>query len=509
MAVKHAILLKNTYRDSVFLMKLSSQAKSESGAKQVSAMMGTPRNKELFAASGLDTPEVLAANPDDLVIAVEAEEDRIHTALERVHALLEEAPASPKAAGGESRPATLADALRRDKSLNLALISTAGDYARYEAAKALTAGMDVMLYSDNVSLRDEVALKKAAVKKGLLVMGPDCGTALINGVPLAFANVAGKGPVGIVGASGTGLQEVICLLDRMGVGVSNAYGTGGRDLKDDVGGLTAFAALDRLAADPLTKIIAVIGKPPGKNTRAKLAERFKTLGKPVFVHYLGAEDYALEEAAGAVSAPDLTEIAEKIAVFVNPALDPRKLLGADPEPPAPARGFVRGLFGGGTLCQESAEILGPLLSGAKYSNLKMEGFTGIHGAEKSKGHCFWDFGDDEFTVGRPHPMMAPDLKMERLVDELLDPETAVVLLDMVIGYGSHPDQASLFVKAVEEAAAKSNGASRGKVIIMSVCGTDKDNPGRADQVAVLREAGALVFGSNAHAARAAARALVQ
>lgn len=501
----HAIILPNTYRDSVFLMKLSSQAKTESGAEQVSAMMGTPRNKELFTQSGLTTPEVDAAGPDDLVIAIKAAANVITTAEETVKRLLTET-APKKAARGEAVPHDLSQALAVDADLNLAIISVAGDYARYEAAKAVNAGMDVMLYSDNISLEDEIALKKQATRKGVLVMGPDCGTAIIDGVPLAFANKVSRGPVGIVGASGTGLQEVICLLERMGVGISQAYGTGGRDLKDDVGALTAISALHRLEKDKETEVIVLLGKPPGSATRAKLAELLPKLGKKVFVHYLGAKDHALEEKAGLTAANNLTELAVAVAKHANPKADVAAIIKDTPMPSSARKGFLRGLFGGGTLCQEAAEIAAAVLDGAKYANLKVDGFSSIDAKEKSKGHCFWDFGDDVFTVGRPHPMMAPELKMERMIDELCDPEVSVVLIDMVIGYGAHQDQAGEFLRALKTAKERNKAAAEATLIVASVCGTDSDSPSRKDQAALLADAGVIVCGSNAQAATLAAKA---
>ena len=501
------IVMPDTYRDSVFLMKLSGDARTENGARQVSAMMGTDRNKELFRESGLSTPEVEAATPGDLVIAVEADDALMDAALETVSNLLTRTARPARAAGGEAaRPADLAQALEVDPDLNLAIISTAGDYGRYEAAKALEAGFDVMLYSDNISLEDEIALKRLAQSKGLLVMGPDCGTAIVNGVPLAFANRVAKGPVGVVGASGTGLQELVCLLDRCGVGITHAYGTGGRDLKDDVGGITALSALDRLGQDPDTKILALIGKPPGKTVRAAIAQKVRELGKPAFVHYLGATDYTEEKAAGMTPAVDTTELALITARAVRPNLDLAALM---PDVPLPANrkpGLLRGLFGGGTLCQEAAELAGPYLAGDKLVNMKVAGFTPIDARETSRGHTFWDLGDDVFTVGRPHPMMAPELRMERLEGELADPAVSVVLLDVVIGYGSHEDPAGEVVKALERAAKATGGASRDKLVVASVCGTEGDNPSRAVQVRKLTDAGVIVLPSNAKAAVWAAKA---
>ncbi len=487
-------------------MKLSAQAREESGAEQVSAMMGTARNKELFLRSGLSAPEVEAARTDDLVVAARGEGDLAEKALAVVRRLLDEAPARKKDGRAmASAPQSLDQALATDPGINLALISVAGDYARYEAARALNAGLDVMLYSDNISIDDELMLKKLAQRKGLLVMGPDCGTAFINGVPLAFANAVRRGSVGLVGASGTGLQEVMCLLDRLGAGVSHAYGTGGRDLKDAVGGITALAALDRLAEDPGTRVIGLIAKPPGDTTRKKILERAKSLGKPVVVHFLGATEYAAEDAAGIGHAGDLTAFACLLAGTAE--CGSPSFFEQCPPVPEGKGGYLRGLFSGGSLCQEAAELAAPMLRGEKCSNLLVAGFERLGAADASRGHVFLDFGDDEFTVGRPHPMMAPELRMDRLVREMCDPATGAVLIDLVIGHGAASGQAELVAKALEDAAARSGGKSREKYVVASVCGTEGDVPSRSAQAAVLSRAGVFVLGSNAKAAVWAAKAV--
>lgn len=501
------IIMPNSYRDSVFLMKLSGQAKEKGGAETVSAMMGTTRNKELFEASGLMTPEIRDANPNDLVIAIRASEDKLEAAEAAVLTLLNEAPAKKQSGDGvAAAPRTIDAAVAADPDLNTAIISVAGDYARYEAARAVTNNMDVMLYSDNISIADELALKTMASRKKLMVMGPDCGTAIIAGTPLAFANQVRTGPVGVIGASGTGLQEVCCLLDRMGVGISQAYGTGGRDLKDEIGGLTALTALERLAEDDNTTSVAILGKPPGKATRAKILERCRQLGKPVFMHYMGASDYDAENKAGFGTAGNLTDFSIMVAKHANPAAALDGKTDDHPLPTGLKPGFLHGLFGGGTLCQEAAEIASANLPGEKFTNLKVEGFKHITGKDKIDGHLFLDLGEDEFTVGRPHPMMAPDLKMDRLIESLCNPKVTVALIDLVIGYGAHPDQANLVVQAMEKADKQSGGASRAKLVVASVCGTDADTPNRNSQVAILEKAGVVVLASNAIAANWAIKA---
>ncbi len=498
------LVMPGTYRDSVFLMKLSKDARETYNVHQISAMMGTDRNKELLQESGLGTAEMQKAGPGDLIIAVEADDSEIEQVLEGVRAMLSKKATTASNTATSTTPCALDEAVEIAPDSNLALISTAGDYARYEAAKALEAGMDVMLYSDNISLEDEIALKTLARAKNLLVMGPDCGTAIVQGVPLAFANAVDKGPVGIVGASGTGLQELVCLLDRCGIGISNAYGTGGRDLKDAVGGITALTALERLAADDNTRLLGIIGKPPGLKVREKLAAMIKTIGKKTHVHYLGGDDYSIEEAAGMVPAATVTDMALNMAEALDAKSDRASLLPDTPLPTQHKPGFLRGLFGGGTLCQEAAELAGPILQGEKFANQSIQGYSSITAHETSKGHTFWDLGDDVFTVGRPHPMMAPELRMERLAAELADPTVSVILLDVVIGYGSHEDTAGEIVKTLQHA-----GYSQGEgkvLVVASVCGTSKDSPNRESQLAKLVQAGVIVLPSNALAAIWAAKA---
>ncbi|MDR2390471.1 MAG: hypothetical protein LBE84_02165 [Planctomycetota bacterium] len=502
-----SVVKKDLYRDSIFLMKLSSQASRESGVEMVSAMMATDRNKDLFTESGLMTPEIAAAKPNDLAIVIRGDENRVEAAIALVTRLLDEEPERRNQGSAADRiPASLRQARRADPGLNLALISVAGDFARYEAAEAIALGMDVMLYSDNISLEDELSLKRFAQKRGRMVMGPDCGTAIIDGTPLAFANRVRKGPIGAVGASGTGLQEVTCLLDRMGVGVGQAYGTGGRDLKDAIGGIATLAALDRLGGDPAVEALVILGKPPGMATRKKLLAKIREIDKPAFVHYLGAEDYADEEKAGMATARDLEELAVKAAGQVRPGA---RLPGADlpPPPPPPAKkGLLRGIFGGGTLCLEAAVICGGMLLGPKASNLSVPGYAKISGRDGFAGHVFLDLGEDEFTIGKPHPMMAPDFKMDRIAAALSEPGVGVVLMDIVIGYGSHPRQAELVLEALARAETASGGKSREKIVVASVTGVDADNPDRESQARLLREGGVTVLASNARAARWAARA---
>ena len=512
MSTIHSILLPGTYRDSVFLMKLSREAAERSGAQRVSAMMGSERNKELLSRLGLSTEEMENARPDDLMVAVEATPDLLQGAIAAVRELLEgPAPGCWSAQTCCASPLSLEEALEILPQSSLALISVPGEYARFEAGRALAAGLDVMLYSDSISIADELALKRMAAARGLLLMGPECGTAVIRHVPLGFANTVRRGSIGIVGSSGTGIQEVSCLLDRCGLGISSAYGTGGRDLMDAIGGLAALAALSRLKADPDTRSIVVIGKAPGPETRARLLRTYQSLGKPVLVRYLGVTDYAAEEAAGIVCAQDLTDLARLAARQAAPVLDTSEIDLPFPLADKGRPGLLRGVFSGGTLCREALEIAMPILSadeGAEqgfFSNVLLPGVTHSAGTFPSRGHCFLDMGAQEFTGGRPHPLVSPEAKLERVQAELCDPEVRVVLTDIVLGSGVARNQAAALVQAKDKAAELSGGRSRETLLVASVCGTDHDSPSRSSEVAFLQNSGVLVAGSNVWAAFAAAR----
>lgn len=508
-----SLIIKNSYRDSVFLMKISSQAAQLPGIKIGTAMMSTDRNKELFKGAGLYTAEMEQANPDDLTISVRGEsEEAVQAALEKVQEMLMAASKNHETSTGAGEISSLEEALQEDEGINLALISAAGDYAKYEAAKALSRGLNVMLYSDNISLEDELLLKRYAQSRGLLVMGPDCGTAVIKGVPLAFANRVRKGYIGIVGASGTGTQEVMCLIHTLGWGISQAIGTGGRDLKDEIGGITARQALQYLNSDPETRIIVLISKPPGSAVRGKIAEMIKVSAKPMIVYYAGNSDYSPEEKAGALTAHTLEETS-LLAVNMVSSQEDRisltdsaayRLLLEKARGQVKKGRFLRGVFGGGSLCYEAMHLFYSSLSGSEiFSNIPLKGINMLPDPKSSIGHTFLDMGEDEFTVGRPHPMIDPAAKNERIIQEVLDPQTAVVLFDLVIGYGSHPDPAGEIARSLQQIKYRMPGGELGTALIASVCGTEDDTPSRSDQIRKLREAGVIIMPSNTHAARLA------
>lgn len=498
---------RSVYHDSVTLMRLTRDMEAVAGVRRAAVMMGTPANRALLAQAGLLTADGETAGPVDLLIAVAAEEAEAATAAAAAAAAgLARRPAP---APGAPHPHTLAAALRALPDATLALVSVPGAYAGAEARRALTAGLHVMLFSDNVPVETEVELKRLARTRGLFLLGPDCGTAILDGVPLGFANAVPRGRIGLVAASGTGLQEVICRLAAEGEGVSHAIGVGGRDLSDAVGGVMTLAALEALAADALTEVIVLVGKPPGPAVGPRAAAALAATGKPSVCCLVGAAGAGRAPAAAAsplVHAAGTLEDAALAAVallrgqepravdFSLPATEIDRLAAEQSRGLAPGQQFVRGLYAGGTLAWEAVALLSAALDGVT---------PGVSGGEG--GHRVIDLGADVFTVGRPHPMIDGSVRRDWIEREARDPSTAVLLLDLVLGHGAHPDPAGELAPALAAARRTAAAAGRGLAVVAAVVGTERDPQPRAAQVAALRAAGALVMDSNAQAARLAAR----
>ena len=362
--------------------------------------------------------------------------------------------------------------------------------------EALERGLHVMLFSDNVPLEKEIELKKYGREHGLLVMGPDCGTAIINGAPLAFANIVPRGPIGVVAAAGTGMQEVTCLIANEGGGISQALGTGGRDVKKDVGGIMFIEGLKALAADDKTKAILLVSKPPHSDVLKAIEAAVRGVKKPVVSMFLGDETSngprTLEEAALTVLALARGEsAADALKLVESRDIEMRKTAKKLAER-LKGRKYVRGLFSGGTFCAEVQVIFRKLGLKEVFSNAPTAGAAQLKDSLKSEGHAMVDYGEDEFTVGRPHPMIDFSLRNKRIQAEANDPATAVILLDVVLGFGSNMDPASELEPFVREAAKKVG-------VVCSVTGTDRDPQNRPKVIESLEAAGAIVLPSNAAA----------
>jgi FdrA protein len=468
------LLRRGAYADSIALMQVADELRRLPGIATAALLMATPANLATLAEADLLPPEAEGAAAEDLVLAVRADDVASgRAALVRAEALLAR-PAAGAPAHAETPPRSLVSAARRMVGANLAVIGVPGEHAVAEAQQALSVGLHVFLFSDGVPLGAERALKLRARAQGLLVMGPECGTSIINGVGLGFANRVRRGAVGLVGASGTGLQEVTSLIHRLGGGVSHAIGTGGRDLHADVGGITTRQAIELLAGDPGTRVLVLVSKPAADGVAREVLAAAGAAGKPAIACLLGWRG----EAPAGVRVVDSLEEAARAAVeavgLAPPALEPPKL-----EPRRQPWGPVLGLFTGGTLCDEARRVVG------------------------AAGHGFVDFGAEEYTRGRPHPMIDPALRSAALTRAGDDVDVGVLLLDLVLGSCAHPDPASAAAAAIGEARARAARHGRRLAVVAHVVGTEDDPQGLAAQENALRELDVIVCASNRLAARTA------
>ncbi|MBK5142684.1 acyl-CoA synthetase FdrA [Budviciaceae bacterium BWR-B9] len=469
----YAFVKKGSFQDSVSLMLISRKLSASPGVDEVSVMMGTPANKALLEATGFWHSDFTTATPNDICAAIRTHEqmpeiiDIIRTSLENELNTIAQGQSGgqhlQKARRWESSQQKLPDA-------NLLLISIAGEYAAELAQQGLDDGKNVMLFSDNVSLEQEIALKQSARAKGLLVMGPDCGTAMVAGAPLAFANVLPKGSIGVIGASGTGIQELTSQIALLRQGVTHALGLGGRDLSAEVGGISALSALEMLAADSQSKVLAFVSKPPAESVRLKVLAAMKSIAKPVVALFLGAKPEKRHD-GNVWLASSLAEAAQLAVMLANveeiatnqPDVTERKILG---------------LYAGGTLAAEAAMLLADQI-GAETDKHHHQGIM-----LNAQGHKLIDLGDDVYTVGRPHPMIDPttrSLEIQKLANQ---PETGVLLLDVVLGYGACDDPALAVVEAVNQIRT-ARGNKHPLVVIATVTGTQQDPQPRAEQIDAL------------------------
>ena len=490
-AVVRSEVRRGAYYDSIVLMQLQVGLAALDGVHDAGAVMATEANLALLETNGLRPAGTGDTAPDDLLVVVKADgESAAAAALAEVDGLLARRRATTS---GEYRPKSLEAAIGMLPDARWALVSVPGRYAAGLAEAALDRGRHVFLYSDNVALEDEAALKRKAREKGLLVMGPDCGTAIVGGTGLGFANRVRRGSIGLVGASGTGIQAITSYVHALGAGISHAIGTGGRDLHADVGAITAHQGLDLLARDPATRVIVLVSKPPSPRVAARLLAAARSAGKPVVVDFIGYPSpgrrigslcFASTLHEAATLAVELAEEEPQDAAEVR----------------APSAGYLRGLFSGGTLAYEVVQGLKSFLE-PMYSNVSMEGVEPLTDPTKSHAHTVVDLGADELTVGRLHPMMDQDLCRRRLRQEASDPEVGVILLDVVLGDVAAADPAGELAPTIAEVLAErgggplggDRGGKHGLEVVAIVVGTEDDPQDLEAQVERLEAAGARVF----------------
>ena len=465
------------YYDSVVLMQLQRKLAALPGVDDAGVVMATHANLELLADSDLLSDDGKTAKADDLLIVVRAEKEKdALAALGQVDALMK---ARRSAVAQEFRSRSLAAAAKNSSQADWVLISVPGKYAVDVANEALDLDKHVFLYSDNVSVEDELGLKQKAGKKGLLVMGPDCGTAIINGVGLGFANRVRRGSIGLVGASGTGLQAITVYIDQMGGGISQAIGTGGRDLKDAIGGLSMLQGMNYLVDDDQTDVIVLVSKPPSAQVSAKLLAKALAAGKVVVVDFIGFAPPAPQ--IGNIHFAAGMKHAAQLAIDLSGTQTKEKSKGKK------ASGYLRGLFSGGTLASETLLGLQNFLNPI-YSNVPIREEQKLDDPLKSKGHTILDLGEDIFTVGRLHPMMDNDLRIRRIRQEADDAEVSAILIDIVLGEGAHADPASELAPVIAEVKKK----RKDLMVFALVIGSEDDPQDKAGQIEALKKSGAIV-----------------
>ncbi len=521
MAVQRGAVRRGLYRDSVLLMRLAQDLRAREGVHQAEVLMGTPNNLRALRDAGLLPAEILDARPgsNDLVVVLEGDAMEVDQALREALGALDGerrlAGTDPGVGAARRAVRSLDAALTLLPEANLAVLSIPGPHVLTEAMAALRRGLNVFVFSSNVPVEDEVALKREAARLGLLVMGPDCGTALLAGTAVGFANAVRRGTIGLVGASGTGLQEVSVLVHRAGLGVSHAIGTGSRDTGPEVGGQTMLAGLDLLDADLATRVVVLVTKPPHPGTARRVLQRVATLTKPAVVCLLGFSDDAsvarhavlvrtLEDAAvhAVAHAGGQSLEAVRLAMRGNDSQIARTVERERGRLRSGQR-WVRGLYAGGTLAAEAAVVwereLGPI-----WANFHAPGARILPDARASIEHSAIDLGDEVFTAGRPHPMLEPRMRTGRILQEAADPSVAAIVLDLVLGRVAHPDPAGVVIPNLLEARSIAARDGRSLPIVATVCGTDADSQGLTDQVRRLSEAGVTVAATTAQAARVAA-----
>lgn len=500
------VIRKNQYYDSVFLMTVNSRILKVKGIQQTAVLMGSPANKQLLADIGIQTPNIDAAQANDLIVAVIADSMQIVNQVLGnldvwLNAIQEETPVS--------QLHTLEDGLAIKTNANLAVISIPGEYAAREARKALEAGLNVFIFSGNVSIEDELELKRRANQNELLVMGPDCGTSLIGGIGIGFTNAIRRGDIGAIGAAGTGLQEFTTQVHNLGFGISHAIGTGSHDLSDQIGGLTTLAALDALEGDVKTKVVTIISKPPGATSLERLLAKIASCRKPVIGCFLGVDPEIVSRRMNLQPAHTIDEavgLAIKMSGKTSPTREGLsavevKMLSDEKAGWSPEQKYLRGILAGGTFCYQSQQIMrGKGIT--VYSNNPLVPKNKLNNPDKSFQHTLVDMGDEFFMVGKPHPMIDGTMRRLRILAESHDPQVAVLYLDFILGYNASMDPVGELVDAIDEAKSVYKQRGGSLTVVASICGTDADPQDLTFQVNMLRDAGVLVYDSNAQATAA-------
>ncbi|MGH0051866.1 MAG: hypothetical protein ACQ5SW_00560 [Sphaerochaetaceae bacterium] len=494
---------KNQYFDSIQTLYATSVLSDMEGVEKAYVSMGTKAGKDVLKDLEMIDEAISSASESDLVIAVCAASDAVFEKAVAKLGELVDSNGKHATAEGKRYPTTNM-AITENPDANVCIISVPGEYVRGEAEKALNAGLHTIIFSSNVPFEDERALKELAREKGLLCMGPDCGVVNLNGVAFVLGSINNKGPFGLCGASGIGIQLVGALMHKVGSGISQAIGTGGNDTKDPIGGITMLMGIDALEKDPETKYIVLVSRKPGDQVLKRVLERVSICKKPVVVYFMGCSQEEIE-ASGAIWASNLEDAAQKALALIGKKLD----LGSEEDLMELAaesvagmseeQKYVRGAFLGGTYCDEAMRVMQEKI-GDIYSNAPLSPELRLADSRKSVKNSVIDYGEEEFTLGRPHPTMEPSVRKPAIMHEAMDPETAVLLLDFVLTPPGPADPVGDVIGDIKEAMSMVHDRGGKLVVVASVCGTDADLQNLEYQESQLREAGVLVCPTNYRAA---------
>jgi len=271
-----------------------------------------------------------------------------------------------------------------------------------------------------------------------------------------------------------------------------------------------------LQNDPATGVIVAISKLPSPPVVERVVAQLAAHDKPAVVIFMGAGQAAPASAPHVYWASTLQEAALAAAMLVRggevtavqsilaeQAQTLRALAAASIPERQPGQQYLRGLFSGGTLCEEAMSLWQDVVGGV-WSNAPLTPAFKLPDSNHSRAHCAIDLGEEEFTVGRPHPMIDHDLRIRRLLQEARDPSVAVIQLDVVLGYGAHPDPAGALAPAIRQAHACAADEGRALTVIAALTGTAHDPQPLASQKKTLEAAGVIVLESNAEASQLAA-----
>jgi len=504
------ITKKNFFRDSVQMMQFSQQLKDEQGVIDAAIVMGTDLNKNTLKKMGLLTEDGISATENDTLITINCQdENSLNNAVQKAEQLLTSDITKSKNEFND-----LSSALDAFDNANMASLSIPGQFVKEMATELIRKQLHLFVFSDHVPLEDEILLKNLALENNVLFMGPEAGTSILNGTVFGFGNRIRSGSVGIIGASGTGIQESSTMIDLFGEGISHAIGVGGRDLRNDIGGMMTMKTMEVFEDDPNTKAVLLVSKPVGDDVRNKIINKINNFSKKNYVLCLIGDNENREDSAKIKFSKSIQISVLKILKYVNDDAykkikdvvrkqvdDSIKLAKSLSSDLNNDQRFVRGFFAGGTLCYESKIILEQMI-GKVYSNLSSDDEYSIKGNAASKENTLIDFGEEEFTSARPHPIIDPLLRKNRILEDADDPNVGVIIIDIICGINAAKNTMAFHAETIKKAIENAKEKGRRLSVFAYICGTEKDVS--ENELKLLTDSGAKLFTSNALMSFAAA-----